>query len=239
MTRRIWTIYLMVINGILLVNSARIASEIDLLDDQQLSSLNETEKALEKVKDLKAKLLNLKPEYITGTEEETAHERHLRTLFPAGYTGCSCSDLAAIAAQITLFEDQVRGIDDLQSKVELIATAVKQLGAWVNSGVKGPQGPQGFPGSQGVTGPQGDAGDPGPDTVMTREGVRGPQGPSGPSGPTGVKGEKGDCIKGQKGTQGKKGEPGVGLPGNRGLPGPRGVPGRPAPNLDFSGAKKN
>ncbi|XP_064118155.1 scavenger receptor class A member 5-like [Macrobrachium nipponense] len=225
-----------VLSGILLVRSAKITSEIDALDVETLETLNETEKAKEKFRDLKARLLNLNPEYISDIDD-AAHERHLRTLFPAGYSGCSCSDLAAIAAQITLFEDDVRGLDDLQNKVDLIATAVKQLGAWVNSGVKGPQGPQGLPGPQGVTGQQGDSGDAGPDTVMTREGIPGPQGPSGPSGPSGVKGERGDCIKGQKGTQGKKGEPGVGLPGMRGTPGPQGVPGKAAPNLDFSGAK--
>ncbi|XP_066966021.1 collectin-12-like [Macrobrachium rosenbergii] len=236
MAARLWTLCWMVFSGILLVGSAKITSEINALDVENLETLNETEKALEKFRDLKARLLNLKPEYISDNED-TAHGRHLRTLFPAGYTGCSCSDLAAIAAQITLFEDEVKGLDDLQNKVDLIATAIKQLGAWVNSGVKGPQGPQGLPGPQGITGQQGDSGDSGPDTVMTREGIPGPQGPSGSSGPPGIKGEQGDCIKGQKGTQGKKGEPGVGMPGLRGTTGPQGVPGKAAPNLDFSSAK--
>ncbi|KAK8379917.1 hypothetical protein O3P69_019736 [Scylla paramamosain] len=146
----------------------------------------------------------------------------------AGYHGCSCADLAALAAQITVFEQEVKSVAVLEKKLELVVRAIKQLGAWVNVGVRGPRGPEGEAGTPGPAGPMGDTGDPGPDTEHNRTGVPGPPGHPGSPGPQGLKGPKGDCIKGAKGTQGKKGDPGVGPRGRRGSPGPPGDAGEPA-----------
>ncbi|XP_037800713.1 EMI domain-containing protein 1-like isoform X1 [Penaeus monodon] len=190
--------------------------------------------AMERWRELKARLLNLKPsdvEHDPSRDEE--HDRHLRSLFPAGYSGCSCSDLAAIAAQITIFEGEIKEIGKLEDKLELTAAAIKQLAAWVDSGVKGPQGPAGSPGEPGVTGPSGDPGEAGADITVDRRGVPGPPGSPGPPGVAGVNGDRGDCTKGEKGQQGQKGDPGVGVRGPRGPPGPPGERGSPAPN--FSG----
>ncbi|XP_063852712.1 collagen alpha-2(VI) chain-like [Scylla paramamosain] len=157
-------------------------------------------------------------------------KNRLDSFYPggAGYHGCSCADLAALAAQITVFEQEVKSVAVLEKKLELVVRAIKQLGAWVNVGVRGPRGPEGEAGTPGPAGPMGDTGDPGPDTEHNRTGVPGPPGHPGSPGPQGLKGPKGDCIKGAKGTQGKKGDPGVGPRGRRGSPGPPGDAGEPA-----------
>ncbi|XP_042890008.1 EMI domain-containing protein 1-like [Penaeus japonicus] len=214
--------------------------------------------AMARWRELKARLLKLKPSDVehdpTRDEED---DRHISTHQPtetdrqtdsqkareneppltrtrhlqAGYSGCSCSDLAAVAAQITIFETEIKEIGKLEDKLELTAAAIKQLAAWVDSGVKGPQGPGGTPGEPGVTGSPGDSGEAGEDTTVDRRGVPGPPGPPGPPGVSGVNGDRGDCTKGEKGHRGQKGDPGVGLKGPRGPPGPPGERGSPAPNL--------
>lgn len=145
-----------------------------------------------------------------------------------GYQGCSCTDLAALAAQIAVFEEEVKSVAVLENKLTLIVTAIKQLGAWVNAGVQGPRGPEGEAGTPGPVGETGDGGDPGPDTQHARTGVPGPPGHPGAPGVLGPKGERGDCTKGNKGARGRKGDPGVGPRGRRGSPGPPGEPGEPA-----------
>lgn len=188
--------------------------------------------AMERWRELKARLLKLKPSDVDhDPSRDEEDDRHLRSLFPAGYSGCSCSDLAAIAAQINIFENEIKEIGKLEDKLELTAAAIKQLAAWVESGVKGPQGPAGTPGEPGVTGPPGDPGEAGADITVDRRGVPGPPGPPGPLGVAGVVGDRGDCNKGEKGQQGQKGDPGVGEKGPRGPPGPPGERGSPAPNL--------
>ncbi|XP_071513709.1 uncharacterized protein [Panulirus ornatus] len=162
-------------------------------------------------------------------EDTSSHTRRRRTLFPVGYKGCSCADLAALATQITIFEEEVKNIGELENRLSLVATSIKKLGAMVDSGVKGPQGPDGLPGPQGPPGPPGDTGDPGSDTTLAQQGVPGPPGHPGPPGPHGPKGQKGDCIQGDKGSRGRKGEPGVGPRGKRGPQGPPGAQGEPAP----------
>ena len=52
----------------------------------------------------------------------------------SGYHGCSCADLAALAAQISVFEQEVKSVAVLEKKLELVVRAIKQLGAWVNAG---------------------------------------------------------------------------------------------------------
>ncbi|XP_045613970.2 uncharacterized protein [Procambarus clarkii] len=180
-------------------------------------------------KRLKDELLAFKGHH--PEDDPSAHQRRKRTLFPAGYSGCSCSDLAALAAQIAIFEEDVKQVAEMENKLTLIATSIKQLGAWVDSGVKGPTGPEGPPGHPGLPGPPGETGDEGSSTSRSRQGVPGPPGYPGPPGPSGPKGATGDCIKGNKGTRGRKGDPGLEIPGRRGAPGPPGVRGDPAPNL--------
>ncbi|KAK7054589.1 hypothetical protein SK128_028138 [Halocaridina rubra] len=183
---------------------------------------------LNRYQELRTKLLEFRSD---TDEEESSHNRDLRSLFPVGYSGCSCSDLAAIAAQVTLFEEEVRGIDELEKKLTLINAALKELSRWVDSGVKGPQGPEGPQGPPGVIGQQGDPGESGSDTTMPRQGIPGPPGPPGSPGVRGPQGIPGDCVKGAKGAEGKKGDSNVGPPGRRGTPGAPGVPGIPAPNI--------
>ncbi|XP_053629402.1 collagen alpha-1(XVII) chain [Cherax quadricarinatus] len=180
-------------------------------------------------KHLKHQLLGLK---CSPEDDLNTLNRRTRSLFTVGYSGCSCADLAALAAQITIFEDDVKTIVEMENKLTLIATAIKQLGIWVDSGVRGPQGPDGPPGSPGPAGLPGEIGHKGSITSRTRQGVPGPPGHPGPPGPQGPIGETGDCIKGNKGTRGKKGEPGSQIPGHRGLPGPPGPRGDPAPDLN-------
>ncbi|KAG7159982.1 collagen alpha-2(IX) chain-like [Homarus americanus] len=187
------------------------------------------EERMARWRSLKEQLLSLKGD--PDLEDDSPHTRHPRTLFSAGYTGCSCSDLAALAAQISLFEEEVKSIGEMENKLSIISTAIKQLGIWVDAGIRGPQGHEGIPGTQGPPGLPGDDGDEGPTTIRTRQGIPGPPGHPGPSGVRGPKGNTGDCIKGNKGTQGKRGNPGVGFQGLRGLPGPSGLVGNPAPDL--------
>ncbi|CAL4059238.1 unnamed protein product, partial [Meganyctiphanes norvegica] len=208
-------------------------SEASVLKDEVVPGLPDTVTMGKHVQQIRDQLQNLiqEEELMKGedgeNEEDDERTKRMAFIFPPGHSGCTCGDLQAISAQLSVWEQEVKKVQELDKRLSVVAQLIKQIGAAIDVGIPGILGPQGPPGNPGDIGPPGPPGAAGEEISVTRRGTQGPPGPIGPTGPAGSPGPRGDCVKGEKGTEGPKGLQGRSMKGEKGPQGPKGNKGLP------------
>uniref|UniRef100_A0A2P2I0E2 Collagen alpha-4(IV) chain-like n=1 Tax=Hirondellea gigas TaxID=1518452 RepID=A0A2P2I0E2_9CRUS len=131
-------------------------------------------------------------------------------------------DMSALINQVARVQSQVDQIRKLDTRVDLLSSAIAQLRVQLQNR-QGMVGPPGAPGTKGPRGIRGDPGPTGPSGECPQNVCQsGPPGLPGNKGTHGDRGPKGECCYGTRGHQGQKGNRGGSLKGPRGPKGSKG-----------------